>query len=108
MPQSKCYKGTPRKVKIGDIVHVKDLNPVRGDWRIGEIVQIKDNADEIPRNVLIRYKTSRNSYSTDYVPSQSRTQWRNVKNLCMVLLVEELSEKRDEIHDSVSPKSNDN
>jgi hypothetical protein len=89
--QTKWHKES-RKVKIGDIVHVRDINPVRGDWKIGEIIEIKANEENIPRNVLIRYKTAKKPTNRSYTASQFRTQWRDVKNLSLILPIEERSE----------------
>ena len=46
-----------RNVQVGDIVLIRDLNAVRGEWRLGEVVKIRPSGgDNIVRDVDVRYK----------------------------------------------------
>ena len=46
-----------RNVRAGDIVLIKDLNVVRGEWRLGQIVKAHfGDKDKIVRTVDVRYK----------------------------------------------------
>jgi len=85
------YKG--REPKLGDIVFIKDLNPIRGNWNIGEIIEIPENTNVSPLNVKIRYKTSS---TNNYESLRNKTQWRNVRNLSLIVAAEERSELNPE------------
>lgn len=87
LPQSKWYK-QDRKVQVGDIVHVKDINPVRGNWKIAEITDIKQSHDGVPRNVEIRYKVPGKIHNS-YRGVKSSTEIRDVKTLVLILSKEE-------------------
>ena len=49
-----CQK---RNIRVGDVVLIKDLNVVRGEWRLGEVVKTYySENNKIVRTVNIRYK----------------------------------------------------
>ena len=57
--QSKWFdKRGDRAAAVGDVVYIKDLNPIRGQWNIGEIIEVRENPNGFPINVLIRYKAT--------------------------------------------------
>ena len=88
--QSKWFTYS-RPASVGDIVDVRDLNPIRGDWNIAEVVEVRSNDDEkAPINVLLRYKTVKRG--KDYQPATDRFQWRDVKNLVLILGADERTE----------------
>ena len=45
-----------RNVKINDVVMIQDSNVVRGEWKLGIIVDILKSKDGRVRNVEVRYK----------------------------------------------------
>ena len=45
-----------RKMKVGDVVFVKDVNVLRGKWRIGRITQIYPSTDSQVRKVSVLCK----------------------------------------------------
>ena len=46
-----------RNVRIGDIVLIRDLNAVRGEWRLGQVEKVyPSGSDNIVRSVNVRYK----------------------------------------------------
>ena len=45
-----------RQVCVGDIVMVKDVNAIRGNWQIGQVEKIYCGYDQIRRKIDIRYK----------------------------------------------------
>ena len=46
-----------QNVRTGDIVLIRDINVVRGEWRLGQVVKTYvGEADQYVRTVDIRYK----------------------------------------------------
>lgn len=46
-------------VQAGDIILVKDLNVLRGEWKIAQVVNALRSKDGKVRDVLLRYKISK-------------------------------------------------
>ena len=76
-----------RNVRVGDIVMVQDASSVRGDWRMGEIVDVCVGRDQLIRDVKIRYKIQ--SPDSAYAGAKSKYMMRSVHRLVVVLPVEE-------------------
>ena len=55
----KTGKGT-RVPKIGDIVHIKDENSPRADWRLGKIDKLCIGKDDIVRAVYVKTPLGKN------------------------------------------------
>lgn len=84
--QSKWYSYT-RQAQVGDIVFVKDLNPIRGQYNIAEIVELRQNDVGVPINVYVRYRIPNTGLS--YKSCPDRFQWRDIKNLALIVGADE-------------------
>lgn len=82
-----AYQDAP---KVNDIVYVRDLNPIRGNWNIAEIVEVPNTESRTPINVRLRYK--RPGTSMDYQSVPNKFQWRDVRNLVKIMDATERSE----------------
>ena len=76
-----------RNVRIGDIVLVQDANVIRGDWRMGEVVDVHTGRDSLIRDVKVRYKIR--SEGSDYSGTKSKVMTRSVHRIVVILPVEE-------------------
>lgn len=56
LPRPKWIK-SGRQFSVGDVVLVKDTNPIRGVWSWGQIDSILPSSDGLVREVIIRYKS---------------------------------------------------
>ena len=70
-----------RELCVGDIVLVKDLNALRGNWKLGKISKVYLSLDKIIRNVDVQYKNK--------VDKKLTTVRRPVQNLVVILPIEE-------------------
>lgn len=77
-----------RNVQPGDIVLVRDLNAIRGEWKIAQVVNTLKSKDGKVRDVLVRYKINEKggkySGQRDLV-----TVTRSVHNLLILFPIEE-------------------
>ena len=66
---------------MGDIVFIRDLNSIRGDWQIGQIDKVYRGNDNIIREVDIRSK----------IPSNKKCSFmkRAIQGIVTLLPVEE-------------------
>lgn len=88
VPQRKWHVDC-RQVQVGDLVLVRDLNLVRGEWKRGEVIKIFPSADGKVRTVALRYKIFRRSQRPDeYIGDRDRVENRNVRNLVVIIPVE--------------------
>ena len=47
-----------RNLQKGDIVLIQDTNALKGNWRLGEVLETHPGVDGKVRNVSVRYKPS--------------------------------------------------
>ena len=52
-----------RNMRVGDIVIVQENNPVRGKWRLAEIIGTEPNDDGNVRDVILRYKAQSDGHA---------------------------------------------
>lgn len=89
-----------REVKVGDLVLIRDLNLIRGQWKRGQIIEVyKSNVDDKIRSCKLRTKLT-NHDNLMFCKFKDSTEIRDVKNLVMLLPVEE--------HMDITPKNNSN
>ena len=84
----KKWHAKARNVRVGDIVLVQDSNAVRGDWRLGEVVNVHRGRDDMVRDVTVRYKLV--TEGIQYKGSKNKYLKRSVHRLVVVLPVEEV------------------
>ena len=74
-----------RNVKIGDIVLIKDINAIRGNWTLGKVCKIEGDDGHV-RNCHVKYKLTNADLSTKKNFTIVR---RPVQKLQIILAVEE-------------------
>ena len=94
--QTKWFDSS-RPAKVHDIVYIKDLNPVRGQWKIGEIIHVENS--KAPINVQVRYKNN-----TKFPTDVELIVWRDVKNLALIVPAEMRSELNPKAKEFVPKK----
>jgi hypothetical protein len=89
IPEKKWHVDS-RQVRVGDLVLIKDLNLVRGQWKRGEVTKIFSSSDGKVRSVQLKYKIldPRKQFDS-YNGSRFSIETRDVKNLVVILPVEE-------------------
>ena len=45
-----------RNMQVGDVVMIQDSNSIRGEWKIGVVVNVLESKDKRVRNVEVKYK----------------------------------------------------
>ena len=45
-----------RNLQVGDVVMIQDSNAIRGEWKIGVVVNVLESKDKRVRNVEVKYK----------------------------------------------------
>jgi hypothetical protein len=76
-----------RNLQVGDIVLVQDNSAFRGNWKLGQVAEVKPGKDSIIRDVAIRYKNV--GPGTKYTGTQDMLIRRSVHRLVVLLPVEE-------------------
>jgi len=76
-----------RNLQVGDIVLVQDNSAFRGNWKLGQVAEVKPGKDSIIRDVTIRYKNV--GPGTKYTGTQDMLIRRSVHRLVVLLPVEE-------------------
>ena len=84
MPRTKWHT-SGRSVVVGDIVLIRDTNPIKGCWSWGEVVQADPSSDGEIRKSTVRYKSSNPSL----LKSRSKFVVKSVRDLCLVLKAED-------------------
>ena len=79
-----------RNLQVGDIVLVQDNSAFRGNWKLGQVAEVKPGKDSIIRDVAIRYKNV--GPGTKYTGTQDMLIRRSVHRLVVLLPVEEQSQ----------------
>ena len=64
-------------MQVGDVVMIQDSNSIRGEWKIGVVVNVLESKDKRVRNVEVKYKNG----GTDV------TVKRAVQRLIVIVLV---------------------
>lgn len=67
---------------------VQDSNPIRGRWRLAQVVKAHQGRDGKVREVQLRYKLCKPG--TDYKGVTDKTMCRSVHRLVVLLPIEEL------------------
>lgn len=94
MPRTKWHS-SGRSIVVGDIVLIRDSNPVKGCWSWGEVVEANPSHDgDIVRRATVRYKTSSSPLpgtknSTKSKKNPSRFVEKSVRDLCLIMKAED-------------------
>ena len=82
-----------RNVKVNDLVMVQDSNLIRGDWRLGRVVEIYPDDKGVVRNVEVEYKLQNPDESPKVYKSKPFSRIRRaVQRLVVVMAAEEMDD----------------
>lgn len=85
MPKQK-WLTSGRPLHVGDIVLIRDVNPVRGIWTLGRVDQIMESIDGKPRQALIRYREALGRRAAAKSVNQAtKVVIKSVRDVCVVL-----------------------
>jgi hypothetical protein len=74
--------------QVGDIVIVRDINPIRGQWTWGEITELKNSSDGKVRSATVRYKSQDGKQGT-YSGFKSKSVVKSLRELVVLLRADE-------------------